>query len=130
MTHNTFRPEGYPQMSPYLMVTEGEQVVRFLREAFDAVELRRFDGPGGTIAHLELRIGDGVVMLSEGGGDFPPFPAWIHLYLPDVQSSFQRALAAGGQSVQEPVQKAGDPDLRGGVRDPSGNVWWISTQVG
>ncbi|MEO8030285.1 MAG: hypothetical protein ABJC74_13605 [Gemmatimonadota bacterium] len=50
--------------------------------------------------------------------------------MPDARQSFQRALAAGGIAVQAPIQKEGDPDLRGGVRDPSGNVWWISTQVG
>jgi len=124
-----FKPDGYPQMSPYLMVKGGQAVTRFLETAFDAVELRRFDNPDGTIMHLELRIGDSVLMLSEGGGAYPPFPAWIHLYVPDVRSSYRRAVAAGGESVQEPVQKPGDPDLRGGVRDPSGNIWWISTQV-
>jgi uncharacterized glyoxalase superfamily protein PhnB len=125
-----FKPDGYPQMSPYLMVTGGEAVAGFLEAAFGAVRLRRFDGSDGSIMHLELKIGDSVVMLSEGSSAYPAFPAWIHLYLPDVRSSYHRALSAGGMAVLEPVQKPGDPDLRAGVRDPSGNTWWISTQVG
>jgi len=32
--------------------------------------------------------------------------------------------------VQEPTRKEGDPDRRGGVKDPCGNTWWISTQQG
>jgi len=46
-----------------------------------------------------------------------------------VDATYQRALAAGGSSIQAPSQRDGDPDKRGGVADPSGNQWWISTQV-
>ena len=49
--------------------------------------------------------------------------------VPDVDATYQRALAAGGSSIQAPSQRDGDPDKRGGVADPSGNQWWISTQV-
>lgn len=125
-----WKPDGYGQLSPYLMIANGNDVLSFLTHAFGASQLRRFDGEDGRIMHIELRIGDSVVMLSEGGGAYPPFPAWMHLYVPDVDESYRRALEAGGRTVQEPVQKAGDPDRRGGVMDPSGNTWWISTQVG
>ena len=79
--------------------------------------------------HVEVRIDDTVVMLADGGGAFPAFPVWLHVYLPDVDATYRRALAAAGQSVQEPVRKDGDPDRRGGVKDPAGNTWWVSTQV-
>jgi len=49
--------------------------------------------------------------------------------VPDVDDAYARMLAAGGESVQEPVQRD-DPDRRGGVRDPGGTTWWIATQVG
>ncbi|WNG62497.1 VOC family protein [Archangium gephyra] len=110
------------------MVDGAQRVIDFLKKAFDATELRRYDGPNGSIMHVEVRIDDSVIMLSDGGGSFPAFPVWIHLYVPDVDATYQRALAAGGVSVQEPQQK-GDPDRRGGVKDPSGNTWWISTQM-
>lgn len=124
-----FKPAGYPSLSPYLMVQGAQRTIDFLKQAFGATELRRFDGPDGTIMHVELRIDDGIVMLSDGGEKFPPFPAWVHLYVADVDLVYRRALAAGGVSVQEPKQQAGDPDRRGGVTDPGGTTWWISTQV-
>jgi uncharacterized glyoxalase superfamily protein PhnB len=124
-----FKPTGYPTLSPYLMVQGAQRTIDFLTQAFGATELRRFDGPDGTIMHVELRIDDGIVMLSDGGEKFPPFPAWVHLYVADVDLVYRRALAAGGVSVQEPKQQSGDPDRRGGVTDPGGTTWWISTQV-
>lgn len=125
-----YKPDGYPSVSAYVMVNGAQRVIDFLKKAFDATELRRYDGPNGSIMHVEVRIDDSVVMLSDGGGSFPAFPVWLHVYVPDVDATFQRALAAGGVSVQEPQQKKDDPDRRGGVKDPSGNTWWISTQVG
>jgi len=124
-----YKPEGYPSVSAYVMADGAQRVIDFLKKTFDATELRRYDSPDGTIMHAEVRIDDTVVMLSDGGGQFPAFPIWLHVYVPDVDATYRRALEAGGVSVQEPVRK-GDPDRRGGVKDPSGNTWWISTQVG
>lgn len=101
----------------------------FLTQAFNARELRRFDMPDGTIMHAEMRIDDSVVMLGEAGGDWPPVPCHIHVYVTDVDETYRRALADGGVSVQEPSQREGDPDRRGGVKDPGGNTWWIGSQV-
>jgi PhnB protein len=106
------------------------RVIEFLKEAFGATELRRFDMPDGTIMHAEVRIDDSVIMIGDGGGKWPPFPSWLHVYVADVDATFGRALEAGGVSVQVPVRKDGDSDKRGGVKDPGGNIWWISTQVG
>jgi PhnB protein len=69
-------------------------------------------------------------MLAEASEGWRAFPIWLHLYVPDVDATYRRAIQAGGMSVQEPRQKAGDPDRRGGVKDPAGNTWWISSQVG
>jgi uncharacterized glyoxalase superfamily protein PhnB len=52
-----------------------------------------------------------------------------YVYVRDVDATYRRALAAGGVSVQEPEQKQGDPDRRGGVKDPAGNTWWVTTQI-
>jgi PhnB protein len=125
----TYKPDGYASVSVYIMAEGAQRVVDFLVQTFDATTLRRMDNEDGTIQHIELQLDDSVIMLAEAGGDFPAFPVWIHVYVPDVDVAYQRALNAGAVSVQEPVQK-GDPDKRSGVKDPTGNVWWISTQVG
>ena len=79
--------------------------------------------------HAEMRIDDSVIMLADAHGEWAAVPAWLHVYVPDVDATYQKALAAGGSSMQPPSQRDGDPDRRGGVADPSGNQWWISTQI-
>jgi uncharacterized glyoxalase superfamily protein PhnB len=125
----TYKPEGYPSVSAYIMADGAQRVINFLTETFAAQLLRRTDNPDGSIMHVEIKIDDTVVMLADGGEGFPAFPIWLHVYVPDVDATYLRALAAGGVSVQEPVQKD-DPDRRAGVKDPAGNIWWIATQVG
>jgi PhnB protein len=124
-----YKPEGYTSVAAYVMADGAQRVIDFVKRVFDAEELRRFDDPAGKVVHAEVRIGDTVVMLCDGGGDSPPFTTWLHVYVPDVDATYRRALAAGGESVQEPAQR-GDADKRGGVKDPAGNTWWIATQVG
>jgi uncharacterized glyoxalase superfamily protein PhnB len=123
-----FKPEGYTSVAPYLMVPEAQPVIDFLKQVFDATELRRYDMPDGRVMHAEVRVGDTVVMLADATAAYPAFPAWMHVYVPDVDDTYRRALAAGATSVQEPVRREGEPDMRGGVADPAGNVWWVSTQ--
>jgi PhnB protein len=128
MTHN-YKPDGYSSVSVYIMAEGAQRVVDFLGAVFDATETRRFDLPDGSIMHTEVRIDDTVVMIADAGGSSPAFPVWLHVYMPDVDATYQRALAAGGVSVEEPNQKPNDFDRRGGVKDPAGNTWWIATQV-
>jgi hypothetical protein len=64
---NSFKPEGYSTVSPYLIAAGAQRVIDFLKEAFGARELRRYDLPDGSIMHAEVRIGDTVVMLDDGG---------------------------------------------------------------
>lgn len=123
------KPEGYSTVSPYLVAAGAQRVIDFAKDTFDAVELRRYDLPDGSILHAEVRIGDTVVMVGDGGPDWPPFASFLHVYVDDVDATYERALANGGVSVQEPEQKGDDPDRRGGVKDPAGNTWWIATPM-
>ena len=123
------KPHGYTTVSPYLIVAGASATIEFLARVFDAVELRRFPDADGKLMHAEVRVDDTVVMLADGGPGWPPVPSYVHVYVPDVDATYRRAIAAGAESVQEPVQK-GDEDRRGGVRDAGGTTWWIATRVG
>ena len=127
MTH-TYKPNAYTSVAPYLIVNGADRLIEFLQEVFDAVPLRRFTDPSGKIMHAEVRIDDTVLMLADGGEGWPAMPAHIHIYVPDVDETYRRALDAGAESVQVPVKKD-DADKRGGVKDGSGTTWWIATQV-
>jgi uncharacterized glyoxalase superfamily protein PhnB len=123
------KPSGYNSVAPYLIVDGAEATISFLADVFGAVELRRFPAPDGKLLHAEVRIDDSVVMLADGSAAWPPIAANVHVYVPEVDATYRKALAAGATSVQEPVQK-GDEDKRGGVRDAGGTTWWIATRVG
>ena len=129
MSEIPFKPTGYSSVSVYVVTDGAQRLIDFLREVLDVELLRRSDRSDGLIEHAEVRFDDTVVMLTDGGEGFPAFPVWLHVYVPDVDETYRRALAAGGRSVQEPVQK-GDADRRSGVMDPCGNTWWFATQVG
>lgn len=122
------KPHGYTTVSPYLMVNGASATIQFLTRAFGAVELRRFPDADGKLMHAEVRIDDTVVMLADGGPDWPPIPSYVHIYVPDVDATYRRALDAGATSVQEPAKKD-DEDKRGGVKDPGGTTWWIATRM-
>ncbi len=123
-----YKPEGYTSVAPYLIVDGAERTIRFLEQAFGGRELRRFDAPDGGIMHAEVRIDDTVIMLGDSGPAYPPVPAHVHVYVPDVDATYRKALESGATSVRPPEQK-GDEDKRGGVKDAGGTTWWIGTRV-
>lgn len=124
----SYKPEKYSTVSPYLVVDGANNTIDFLKNVFDAMELRRFPDADGKLMHAEVRIDDTVVMLADGGEGWPPVPSYVHVYVKDVDVTYRRALEAGATSVQNPVKKE-DEDKRGGVKDPGGTTWWISTKV-
>jgi PhnB protein len=126
--NSLYKPMAYTSVAPYLIVDGASRTIDFLTRVFDAVELRRFADPAGRLMHAEVRIDDTVVMLADGGEGWPPIPSYVHVYVPDVDATYQRALEAGATSVQEPVKKD-DADKRGGVKDAGGTTWWIATKV-
>jgi uncharacterized glyoxalase superfamily protein PhnB len=122
-------PDGYHMITPYRLVDGVAKLMTFLVTAFDASELQRRHRPDGSIMHAEVRIGDSIVMLGEPLGEFGPMPASLYLYVSDCDSVYQRALQADGISVMEPTTRPAEGDRYGGVRDPSGNIWWIATHL-
>jgi len=120
-------PAGYATVTPYLCVADAAKLIEFLKQAFDAQLLFKMDGPGGRIMHAEMTIGDSRIMLGQ------PEPgkethAMIHLYLPDTDAVYKRALTAGGTSVREPADQFYG-DRSAGVRDQFGNQWFIATHI-
>lgn len=124
-----FKPEGYNSASAYLIVKDAAGTIAFLQAVFGATTLRTHADETGRLRHAEVRIDDTVLMLADSAPEWPPMPAYVHVYVADVDATYARALAAGGTSVQEPVKK-GDEDKRGGVMDVGGTTWWIATRVG
>jgi uncharacterized glyoxalase superfamily protein PhnB len=121
-------PEGYHTVTPYLTVRGADQVIKFMENAFGARERMRLPGPGGTVGHAEVEIGDSLIMIADVDERGKVMPGMIHLYLEDVDGVYARALAAGATSVEEPEDKFYG-DRNAAVQDTAGNQWYISTHV-
>jgi uncharacterized glyoxalase superfamily protein PhnB len=119
-------PDGYHTITPYLLVQQVPLLIDFLKQAFQAQETERITAPDGTIAHAEVKIGDSVVMMGEARGEWTPAPGTLYLYVNDTDAVYKKALQAGATSTMEPVDQFYG-DRSAGVKDPSGNQWWIAT---
>jgi PhnB protein len=129
-------PEGYHTLSPYLAVDDAARAIEYYAKAFGAKELVRMDGPGGTIGHAELEVGDSRIMLSD------PFPqastrppkdlggtsASVFMYVEDVDAVVKRAVDAGATVTTEVADQFWG-DRFGTITDPFGHVWSIATHV-
>ena len=129
-------PKGFHAVTPYLCVKGAAGAIAFYKKAFGAKEVMRMPGPGGTIGHAELQIGDSRIMLAD---EFPEMnfrsprsvggtPVNMHLYVPDVDRVTKKAVAAGAKPLR-PVANQFYGDRGGSVEDPFGHVWHIATHI-
>jgi PhnB protein len=127
-------PAGYAGVTPYLVVRDAARAIDFYRQAFGATEVLRLTYPDGKVAHAELRVGSGHLMLGEemaAMGSRGPLaigdtPVSLLVYVPDVDAAFARALAAGAK-VRRPVADQFYGDRSGVLVDPFGHVWSLAT---
>ena len=110
MTHEkTFHSRRFPYGNPLSLVAEVARLMRFLKEAFgaidDAPELCNSKMPDGSIGHAEMIIGDSRVMIGRASDHFPPMPGMVHLYLEEVDKFCQQALKAGAVTAMEPADQ-------------------------
>jgi uncharacterized glyoxalase superfamily protein PhnB len=119
--------EGFTTVTPYLQVRESG-LLDFLVNVFGAVETFSMKGP--QVLHREVRVGDSMLMIGEGGpAGIEYSPATFHVYLPDADAAFDRAVAAGATSLGAPEDRVYG-ERSGFVEDPFGNHWYIATHLG
>jgi PhnB protein len=118
------RRENRRAVTPYLTVRKPGELIDFVTEAFGGIEHFRATGSAGGM-HAEVSIGDSVVMIG-GAEHIEPMPAAIHLYVPNVDEAYERALQAGAKSIM-PVADQPYGERSGGVEDVHGNRWYIAT---
>src|SRR5438270_883076 len=116
----------------FMLADEAPALIEFVRATFGAEETLRTTGPGGGV-HAEVRIGDSMLMIGGGHRDRPiritPIVTAFHVYVADTDATYARALQAGAESIGEPKdQEYGERSA--GVKDRSGNAWYIATAKG
>jgi PhnB protein len=129
-------PDDYPRLTPYLIVDDGAAAIDFYCSALGASERMRMDAPGGRIGHAELSIGDSIIMLADEAPEMGVrsprtvggTPVTLHLYVENVDETFDRATKAGAQSLR-PVEDRFYGDRSGQFEDPFGHRWDVSSHV-
>jgi PhnB protein len=120
-------PDGFHSVTPYLTVRGAAKVIEFLKQAFGAeISHEPIKRPDGTIMHAQVKIGDSRVMIAEESEMAKATTSSLYLYVPNVDSVYQQAVKAGGKTIMEPADMFYG-DRSGGVKDPSGNSWFIAT---
>ncbi|WPR70338.1 VOC family protein [Flavobacterium sp. NG2] len=125
----TYKPENYNSLSPYLIVDDAQKLVDLLKAVFNATEFRRFDRENGTIAHVELKLDDSILMISNSTPEYPANKTMLHMYVADVFETFDKAIENGCEIIEKPINKPNDPDTRGAFYDFAGNYWAVSMQT-
>lgn len=119
-------PEGLSAVTPQLVAPDARILVDFLNKAFGAELLHAMPGPDGRgIMHGMLRLADSLLFVADAGFA-PPTQANLFIYVPEVDATFAKALAAGAKQLQ-PVADMFWGDRWGMFADPSGNVWQVAT---
>lgn len=121
-------PPNFAVVTPYIVVDNADFYVQFLKDGLGGIELGRSTRPDGTIANCQVRFYSSTVMISEASAAFPTSQAHFYFYVEDADSAMQRAILHGALKIMD-VSNKPYGDRQGGIKDPAGNVWWISQRL-
>ena len=129
-------PDGYPQVTPYLIVDGAQAAIEFYTKVFGARERMRLPGPDGKLGHAELELGNSLIMLADEHPDMGVLgpksiggtPVTISVYVEDVDAVFEAALSTGATELRGPENQFYG-DRSGQFEDPFGHRWSVATHV-
>jgi PhnB protein len=121
-------PPGFGTVTPYFFADDAQRLVDFLVRGLGGTETLRSLRPDGRIGNVQIRLGTTTVMVSESSPRYPAMPSSYYLYVEDAHAAMKSALARGATLEME-VGDMPYGDRQGGVRDPHGNLWWISQRI-
>lgn len=129
-------PKKVRAIIPMLVCCDAASEIEFCKATFGAMELSRRSGPGGTVIHATLQIGEVMIMVhaevptlaSRSPQPDGSSPVVVYVYTEDVDSVIQRGVDAGAR-ILIPVTNAFWGDRVGRIIDPSGHVWNVATRA-
>lgn len=128
--------KGYHNITPYLIVNNGKEAIKFYQTVFGAIETVHIAAPNEKVGHAELLIGNSRFMLADPchNSKAPDsFNAWtqamsIYLYIEDVDGVVQKAIAQNA-TIIDPISDKFYGDRSGTIVDPFGHTWTIATHI-
>lgn len=141
-------PKGWPRIASSLFYNDANAAIDWLVRAFGFSVQLKVEGPDGRVLHSQLRYGEGLVMVGEGGPERSerfgvPMSSpqscggantqMLMVYVDDAQAHCERARAAGARIVLEPAVQDYGPEYWAdrcyGALDPDGHLWWFCERV-
>jgi len=120
-------PEGYNTVMPYLILNNASQFIEFMIEVFGAELVHKAMRDEKIIRHAEIEIGDSKIMFADATEQFKPQPAGLFVYVDEADVVFNKALHKGAEVVIPMADQS--YGRSGGVTDPFGNTWWITSKI-
>lgn len=121
-------PSGFTTVTPYLFLEKPEMFLNFITKALGAKEIGRTTRADGVIANLQISVGTSTLMLSQASDRYPQTDSTYYIYVENAEESMKQAIDAGAKLEME-VADMPYNDRQGGVKDPFGNLWWISQRL-
>jgi PhnB protein len=122
-------PEGLRTVQPYLHVRDAHKMISFVEEALSAQSEGVAESSEGVVLHATIEIAGATFEVAEAQGESQPFPHYLHVYVPDTDATYTRALAAGATGVTPPAD-APYGDRAATIKDPFGNTWFLAMYLG
>ena len=125
---STPAPSGYTTVAPWIVTSDTGRLLDFIATAFDGDELARVPLEDGSIGQAEIRVGDTILLAFDQRAGWPDMPSLLRVFVRDADATMTRAVAAGARAMTQPSTHAFG-QRTGRIRDPFGNIWWISAVV-
>lgn len=116
---------GYQTVMPYLVIKDATGFFNFMQKVFDAAEKVKIMRDDTHVMHGELQIGESTIMFADSTEEFKTQTAGLFVYVQDADETYSKALEEGATSLTAMSNQ--DYGRSGGVTDPFGNVWWITS---
>jgi PhnB protein len=125
MTKNKNIPQNYQTIMPYLIIDNAIAFIEFSEQVFNAKLIHKVMRDEKTVMHGEIMIDECTIMFADATTMYTQRPAGMFVYVNNADEVFKRAIDAGATIVtlvsDQPYGRSG------GVLDPFGNTWWITT---
>ncbi len=125
MSKNPKIPENYQTVMPYLILNGADKFINFAKNVFDAVETHKSMRDENIVMHAEIMIGESTIMFADSTKDHPGRSSGFFIYVDDANQTYKKAIDAGATKVSELSDQV--YGRSGGVLDPFGNTWWITS---
>jgi len=119
-------PSGHQTIMPYLILKGAAQFIDFTKKVFDAKDSnQQVLRDDGTVQHAEIILNDSTIMVTDEIKDWPQQNANLFVYVPNADETYKKALENGAASLMGLSDQ--DYGRTCGVKDPFGNIWWITS---